>query len=149
MTTDRCDTMEKEYSDIINIKYTGPKGRERMPLRERAAQFAPFAALAGYEDALKESERETEELSYGGDEALAELDRRFAILSAHIAEKPEVVINYFVPDDRKSGGAYTVIKGRIRKIREYERELVMDDGTVLSMYLITGIECRLFDGYDI
>ena len=102
-----------------------------MPLRDRAAQFMPFAALTGYEAALGETARlSVERLELDAQEA-EELNRRVALI-ARLPDRPEVTIEYFVPDDRKAGGAYVTVTGRMRHISVAKMTLVMD-GTEIPM----------------
>lgn len=104
-----------------------------MPLRDRSAQFAPFAALTGYEAAVGETARQTTERRELDAQEAAELNRRLTDLAARLKDRPEVTIEYFVPDDRKAGGAYVTVTGRVRNISVSERLLVMEDGTEISL----------------
>ena len=104
-----------------------------MPLRDRAAQFAPFAALTGYEAAVGETARLTAERRELDTQEAEELNRRLADLAARLKDRPEVTIGYFVPDDRKAGGAYVTVTGRVRHISVPEKTLVMEDGTEIPM----------------
>ena len=104
-----------------------------MPMLDRAAQFAPFAALTGYEAAVGETARLTSERRELSSQAAEELNRRLAALISHLPDRPEATIEYFVPDDRKVGGAYVTITGRVRHISVPERTLVMEDGTVIPL----------------
>ena len=104
-----------------------------MPLRDRAAQFAPFAALTGYEAAVGETARLTAERRELDAQEAAELNRRLTDLAVRLKDRPEVTIEYFVPDERKSGGAYVTVTGRVRHISVPEKTLVMEDGTVIDL----------------
>ena len=104
-----------------------------MPLRDRAAQFAPFAALTGYEAAVGETARQTAERRELDAQEAAELNRRLTDLAARLKDRPKVTIEYFVPDERKAGGAYVTVTGRVRNISVAERLLVMEDGTAISL----------------
>ena len=96
--------MEK-YKDIINLPHKQSSKRPHMSLQDRAAQFAPFAALVGYDDAIKETGRLTDERIEMSEENLAVLNTRYQILVDHLGEEPEVAITYFVPDIYKTGGS--------------------------------------------
>ena len=98
---------------------------------DRAAQFAPFAALTGYESAVGETARLTSERRELDAQEAEELNRRLAALIAHLPDRPEATLEYFVPDDRKAGGAYVTVTGRVRHVSVPERTLVMEDGTVI------------------
>lgn len=104
-----------------------------MPLRDRAAQFAPLAALTGYEAAVGETAWLTAERRELDPQEAEELNRRLTDLAARLKDRPEATIEYFVPDDRKAGGAYVTVTGRVRHISVPEKVLVMEDGTVIPL----------------
>ncbi len=120
--------MRFDYDDIIDLPR--PKSKhEPMPMSDRAAQFSPFAALTGYEDAIDETARLTDARVELAESAVEELERRLNDLAARISERPEITVAYFVPDTRKEGGAYVTHTGALKRIDEVERELVFEDGT--------------------
>jgi hypothetical protein len=125
--------MPPPYDDIIHLPHHVSRNHPQMPLRDRAAQFAPFAALTGYEAAVGETARLTSERRELDPQEAEELNCRLAALIARLPERPEVTVEYFVPDDRKSGGAYVTVTGRVRHISVPEKTLVMEDGTVISL----------------
>ncbi len=115
------------YDDIINLPPHVSRHHAPMSRRNRAAQFAPFAALTGYDDCLKEEARITaaqEELS---DEAATILDAKLAYLAAVITAAPAVTVSYFEPDEKKSGGRYLTVSGRLRRIDEAGGMLIFTD----------------------
>jgi hypothetical protein len=116
------------YDDIIHLEHPTSRKHPRMSRANRAAQFAPFAALAGYEASITETARTTDAFIALDDDQNAELDRRMAIIRTHLDELPELTIVYFVPDARKAGGKYRTIKSQVRKIDDYRRELVLSSG---------------------
>ncbi len=116
-----------------------------MSMRQRAAQFSPFAALVGYEDVVHEMVRQTAPERELNEDEKAELDRRMGIIAAHLAERPIVTIEYFVPDERKDGGEYVFKSGEVEKIVPTERVVVVG-GKVIRMDRIVGIEGKLFEG---
>lgn len=137
-----------KYDDIINMPHhTSPK-RPRMAMIDRAAQFSPFAALTGYDAAVKETARLTDRrIELDEYEKLA-LDERLQLIQEHLKEKPEVEITFFQPDERKSGGAYFSAAGTIKKIDYYERNVVMADGKKIpidEIYQINGDLFRVLD----
>ena len=144
---DEHETRERayRYEDIIDLPHPTSPVHPRMSLAERAAQFAPFAALTGYGDAVRETGRLTEAWAEPDEDCRAELDRRLALLGEHLGEKPEVTITFFQPDDRKAGGFYRSVSGRLAKIDPYGRRLVLMDGTALLMEHILQIQGALFD----
>ena len=125
--------MKDNYEDIIHLPHHVSKTRPPMSMADRAAQFSPFAALTGYDDALLETGRLTDEKLEAGEERLAVLNTQFRILMDHLADHPEISVTYFVPDDRKSGGAYVTVKGRVKKVNDFDRFLVLQDGLRIPM----------------
>ena len=122
-----------DYDDIIHLPHHVSQNHPQMPLHDRAAQFAPFAALTGYEAAVGETARQTTERRELDAQEAAELNRRLTDLAARLPDRPEVTIEYFVPDDRKAGGAYVTVTGRVRHISVPEKTLVMEDGAEIPM----------------
>ena len=116
-----------------------------MPMLDRAAQFAPFAALTGYEAAVGETARLTAERRELDAQEAEELNRRLATLITHLPDRPEATIEYFVPDDRKAGGEYVTVSGRVRHISFPERTRVMEDGTVIPLDDVSLISGFLFE----
>ena len=98
--------MNNRYNEIINLPHHVSKTRPQMPMSDRAAQFAPFAALTGYDSAIKETGRQTDEKIELDEEALTALDIRYQLLMDAFDDAPEVTITYFQPDERKAGGKY-------------------------------------------
>ena len=133
--------MTTPYDDIIHLPHHVSRNHPQMPLRERAAQFAPFAALTGYEAAVGETARLTSERRELDPQEAEELDRRLTELAARLPDHPEVTVEYFVPDDRKAGGAYVTVTGVVRNISVPEKTLVMEDGAVILLDDIASIVC--------
>ena len=120
-----------QYDDIINLPHHQSPKRARMPRLDRAAQFAPFAALNGYGAAIIEAGRLTDadtELIEGYAEAV---DGGLRTIRQRQHEHPKVTVTYFQPDDRKSGGAYQTVTGQVRKFMEYDRLLLLWDDTTI------------------
>ena len=135
-----------EFYDIMNFSYPNPESAKDFPDRIlRAAQFAPFAALTGYEDAISETARITDKKTELGEDENEELDRRFSIIRGNIESLPEVKVTYFVPDERKEGGEYVTKKGNIKKVCEYTMEMVFCDGIKVPLWNILRLEGELFD----
>lgn len=139
---------EFKYKDILNMKYPNPEIERDLPdkiLRE--AQFAPFAALTGYNDAIDEAARQTDR-KIGLDEyEIERLNNKLKYLS-EASETDEVVITYYVPDKKKDGGAYVSKSGIVIKVREYERDIVTDDGTKIPIEDIYSISGKMFDDFE-
>ncbi|MDD3218099.1 MAG: hypothetical protein PHR50_02880 [Lachnospiraceae bacterium] len=128
------------YDDIINMPHYISHRHPQMDIKDRAAQFAPFAALTGHSAAIKETSRLTEEKVELDENCKAMLDGRLQILQEQLSEKPVVEITYFIPDSVKTGGAYVKIRGSVRKIDEYEHRVVMTSGENIPMDDIMAIE---------
>ena len=141
--------MTGEYEDIIHLPHHVSSKRPQMSMLDRTAQFSPFAALTGYDDAIQETGRLTEQKIELDEETLEKLDERFQILQEHLGEQPEVRFTYFKPDERKEGGAYLTVSGVVRKIKLYEREILLQDGTIIPVDDILKMESSIFPQIDI
>lgn len=130
------------YDDIINLPHPVSKNHPQMPLQDRAAQFAPFAALTGHEAAIKETARLTEERWELSEEAIAQLNEKINIIRNNIGIEQKVSITYFIPDAKKAGGAYVTCSGIVKKIDEYEHTIIMTDQTVIPIEQISDIKCE-------
>ena len=133
------------YEDIVNLPHHVSRTRPQMPLRDRAAQFAPFAALTGYGEAIDETARHTEERRELDENERAVLDNRLNFLAARLEQQPQVEIEHFVPDSRKDGGEYVRTTGRLAAISPASRTLMFTDGTAIELDDITVIESPLFN----
>ena len=129
-----------KYDDIISLPRPVSKAHPPMPRAERAAQFSSFAALSGYEDAVAETARLTEMRTELDLDALAALDETIRALAADAAERPEAVVRFFVPDEKKDGGRYETLRGRVKKIDEYASLLVLAEGKKIPLGDIVSIE---------
>ena len=129
--------MHFKYDDILDLPR--PKSKhEPMPMSDRAAQFSPFAALTGYGDAIDETARLTDARIELSEEERAELDYKQQYLAT--LDSPTVTVTYFVPDERKTGGAYVTHTGVLKRVDEVERAMVFADGTRVDMDEVVGIE---------
>ena len=138
--------MSGQYDDIINLPHHVSATRPQMPLLDRAAQFAPFAALTGYDAAIKETGRLTDEKIEMDEEALNILNMKFQLLVDNLHDEPEVSFTYFKPDERKAGGAYLEMTGTVKKVDDFERVITMQDGTKMLMDNILNIDGEIFAG---
>ena len=136
--------MSGRYDDIIDLPHPTSRRHPRMPIRERAAIFSPFAALSGHGAAIAETARLTERRMELDEDTKAELDRRQAVLLAHIGEQPEVTVTWFQPDKKKDGGAYVTTTGRLKKLDTVQRVLVLLDGTSIPLEDVAGLEGDIF-----
>ncbi len=137
-----------KYNDIISLPHHVSHSRPQMPLAARAAQFAPFAALTGHDDAVRETSRLTEEYIDPDEDRLSLLNLRINIINDNIYQKPLVSFRYFIPDSKKSGGSYEQFTGNVRRIDEYQRSILFTDGTVLSIDSIVDIYGKIFTEND-
>ena len=136
--------MKDLYEDIINLPHHVSKTRPQMPMSDRAAQFAPFAALTGYDAAIKETGRLTDDKIELDEEALTALDMKYQLLMDALDDEPEVTITYFQPDERKAGGKFVSAVGAVKKIDDFERRITMRDGAKIPMDDVLSIEGELF-----
>lgn len=134
----------KGYEDIINLPNPSPTGRARMSRIDRAAQFAPFAALTGYEAAVAETARLTDKRVELTDDVKEMLNEKIRMICENLDAEPSVTITYFVPDRKKDGGAYVDISGSVRRVDEYERTILMVDGNVIPIEEIAEISGDMF-----
>lgn len=136
--------MKTPYDDIIDLPHHVSRQHPQMSLYNRAAQFAPFAALSGHDDAIEETARLTEarrELTQGERDIL---NRKLNWLLQR-DDNPIVEITYFQPDKRKSGGRYCTVTGTLKKIDDIEGKLLLRDGTSISFSDISDMDGEVFD----
>lgn len=131
---------ENKYDDILYLPHPVSARHPQMPLADRAAQFSPFAALTGHEAAIRETARLTKERVELDESRKEILDERLQMIRENLSEKPEVTFTYFQPDERKSGGAYLTVTGRVKKMDGYERRILLEDGTVVPLEELIDIE---------
>lgn len=136
--------MKKAYEDIIHLSRPVSKAHVPMSLPDRAAQFSPFAALSGYEDALAETARLTEAPIELDVDAKADLNEKLVCLQTHIAQSPQVTVTYFEPDIWKAGGAYVTVTDTVRKLDQLEKWLLLDNGTKVFFGNILSMEGSFF-----
>lgn len=137
--------MSGPYDDIIHLPHHVSDKHPQMPMADRAAQFMPFRALTGYEDALTETARLTEDQAELDEDALGGLDARLRIVAEHLADRPEITVTWFRPDGKKAGGAYVSVTGWVKKIDTYERVLVMHDSTKIPIDNILGLTGEILE----
>ena len=141
---------EQNYADIMNLSHPISPKHPPMSMLNRAAQFSPFAALTGYDAAVKETARLTDKKIALDEYAKSMLNEKLQMIAEHIDDLPEVTFIYFVPDKKKSGGAYVGVTGMVKEIDEFERIVVLADGTKIPILEIYEIESGLFAelGYE-
>ncbi len=137
--------MKKTYDDIIDLPHHISAKHPQMAALDRAAQFSPFAALTGYDSAIKETARLTDERVKLDEYMKDILSARLQIITDRIKEHPEIAITYFQPDTKKDGGTYDTIISTAKKIDKYGHNVVMTDGTEIPIDDIISIEGQIFE----
>lgn len=133
------------YDDIIDLPHHVSETHPPMSRADRAAQFSPFAALTGYDAAVREIARVTERRIELDEGVKAELNARLNCILEHLSEHPQVSITYFMPDEKKSGGAYRTVTGAVRKLDGFAKTLTLVDGIVVPMEEMVHVEGNLFE----
>lgn len=136
------------YEDIINLPHHVSTKRPQMSMLDRAAQFSPFAALTGYDVAIKETGRLTDEKIEMDEASLNMLNMKFQLLVEALGDEHEVSFTYFKPDETKAGGAYVTATGIVKKVDDYERLITMVDGAKIPMDDVYSIESEIFKAID-
>lgn len=137
--------MTGDYNDIIYLPHHVSPTRPQMSMRDRAAQFSPFAALTGYDAAIRETARLTQEKVELDEQELAVLDRKFQLLLEQLGRCPQVTITWFVPDELKQGGRYLTITDVVKKVDAAARFVLLQNVGRICMDDIVEIEGELFD----
>ena len=135
--------MSKSYDDIINLPHHVSKKRPQMSMADRAAQFSPFAALTGHDEAIRETARLTDDRIDLDEGELEILNMRFQLLFDNLDSSPEVTFTWFKPDARKSGGSYETIHGTVKKIDHQNRLIIMQEQTIIPMDDVVRIEMEI------
>jgi hypothetical protein len=128
------------YADIIECEHHVSAKRPQMPRLSRAVQFAPYATLKGYDDLVRESARETDAQRSLDENEIEELNDKLVLLE-QLDDPPEAAFTVFVPDGKKAGGRYAVLRGRITRFDALERRITLSGGEVLRIENIVQIDC--------
>lgn len=131
--------MNDEYGDILLFPYPYPSQRKRMPLAARAAQFAPFSALSGYEDNIAEKSRPENTRTVLSDYQQELLNQKIHYLLESPDLHPDIIIHYFQPDPLKSGGDFGHLSGKLKQIDISQQLLLLENGTILPLDQILDI----------
>ena len=134
------ENISHKYDDIINLPHHVSKKHPQMSLHDRAAQFSPFAALTGHKAAINETARLTDEKQILSEDVIAKLNEQLNLIKENIGTNQTVTITYFVPDDKKSGGAYISHTGVVKKIDEYNHTVILTDKTVIPIEQISEMQ---------
>ena len=138
------ENISHKYDDIINLPHHVSKNHPQMSLHDRAAQFSPFAALTGHKAAINETARLTDEKQILSEDVIAKLNEQLNLIKENIDTNQTVTITYFVPDDKKSGGAYISHTSVVKKIDEYNHTVIMTDKTVIPIEQISEMQSDIF-----
>lgn len=136
--------MTDDYEDMIDLPHHVSSVRAQMPRINRAAQFMPFAALTGYEEAIRETARLTDGRIELDEDALLRLDAKLRLLQEHASERPEAEFLIFRPDGKKAGGSYISVSGAVRRVDEIAGEVMLADGRRIPLGDILDARCELF-----
>lgn len=138
----------KDYSDIINLPHPEPQKHKRATRLERAAQFGAFRALTGHEEAVLETARLTDRMIFLDEYEQNRLFDRLSLIMENIEKNPKVIITYFEPDEKKSGGKYIGLECNIKKIDEYEKVIITDKKNI-RLDRILEIQSELLNCFDV
>ena len=138
----------RNYDDIIDLPHHVSTTRPRMSNMDRAAQFSPFAAVVGYDAAVKETARLTDDRMELDENSKTILNEKLQMVLEHADTNPEIIVTYFVQDSKKAGGSYVSTTGILKKVDAYEQVLVMRDGTRIPLSEVFEIEGELFRSMD-
>jgi len=137
----------KNYDDIINMPHYVSKKRPQMPMENRAAQFAPFSALTGYSDKIKETSRIVDKKIDLSDEEKNTINEKILLLRDNIKDNTQVSITYFIKDKKKDGGSYITTIDIIKKIDMYNKLIILESGIKILFDDVYNIESNLFDNF--
>ena len=140
--------MSGKYDDIINLPHHVSEKHPQMSMRNRAAQFSPFAALSGHGDAIQETARYTDDFQGVDESNIKTLNTKIALLLDKINELPQITVTYFQPDAKKEGGRYTLKTGNLKRIDDYEHVLQFTDNEKIPIQSIFNIDGDLFSMID-
>ena len=132
--------MNPKYSKLKNITRPQYPDLPPMSIEDRAAQFSPFAAVVGYDDAVEETARYTDSMVELSEDEIVLLNGALASLRVSIDEKPQIKVTYFVPDAKNDGGEYVSKTGIVKRIDEYENVLIFTDGDKVAVSSIIKVE---------
>lgn len=137
-----------KYEDIMNLPHHVSTSHPRMAIYDRAAQFSPFAALTGHDEAIKETSRLTNQRIELEESSKQLLDARLQILINHLNSHPEIEVTYFIPDEKKEGGCYTTQNGRVTKIDTARYLLYLEENQFIPIKEIISLNGDLFQSVE-
>lgn len=136
------------YEDILNLPHHVSKKHPQMSMHNRAAQFSPFAALTGYDSAIRETARQTNRRMDLGEDEQAEIGEKLRLLMDRAGEHPEAAFVVFVPDARKAGGEYVSLTARVKRVDELARRVILADGREISFGDILEIDAEVLQSAE-
>lgn len=136
--------MSLKYKDLLHLPHPNSLTHPRMASIKRAAQFAPFAALSGYDVAINEASRETQKKIELDEEAKNKLDAYLGVLLCRLKERPSVSITFFKEDKKKEGGSYETVAGKVKKINNIEKSILIENGLSIAIENILAINGSIF-----
>ncbi|MGL5435729.1 MAG: hypothetical protein ACRDBO_10090 [Lachnospiraceae bacterium] len=139
--------MKTPYDDIINLPHPTSTRHPQMAIPDRAAQFSPFAALTGHDAAIRETARLTERRIELDEDSKTALDLKLRMVAEWKGDHPKVSVTYFEADQAKAGGSYETTTGCIKKIDDYGRRVIMENGRKIDIDNIIEIESELFGSH--
>lgn len=137
-----------KYDHIINLPHHVSTKHKPMSLYDRAAQFSPFSALTGLDDEIAETARLTDCKQEITEDMAAVLNDRINLLKEKASERPEISVEYFVPDETKEGGAYITVHGNFKRIDEYSGDIILVDGTVIPSENVYEVDGEIFESQE-
>lgn len=137
------------YDDIIHLPHHVSKTRKPMPMINRAAQFAPFAALTSHEEAISETARQTAPRRILSSDEQEILSKRLAYAISHIGKRSNLTFTYFIPDTQKEGGRYVSTTGILRAYDDFEKRIALEDGTVILIETIISISGDILGKFNL
>lgn len=137
------------YDDIIHLPHHVSKTRKPMPMINRTAQFTPFAALTGHDEAIAETARQTTPRQILSSDEQERLSKSLAYVIDHISEHPNLTFTYFIPDAQKEGGRYVRTSGILRAYDDFEKKIALVDGTVILVETIVSISGDMLDKFNL
>lgn len=140
--------MKKNYNDIVNLSHHVSQKHIQMSIEERAAQFAPFAALTGFSEEIKEAERLTNERKAIDENLREKLDRKLQIIKNILHINPLVTFTYFVNDLKKEGGDYITVTEKVKRINNYKKVIVLENNIEIPISEIIDITGEIFKNYE-
>ena len=135
----------RQYEDIIGLPRPVSRRHPPMARQERAAQFAPFAALAGHGAILREAAHQTDNQPVLSEDAQTALDARLRLLAGRLEEHPTVNATYFLPDEKKAGGACVTVSGQVLRLREFPPALCLAGGAEIPLSALLALEGPLWE----